>query len=91
MSSRLETIRREILDQAYAHRPLARDAERMAKFARADGEIADATAAEFEREASYLAGKGLLEAERDAVAQEHVRWTITAAGIDHVEREGHRV
>jgi hypothetical protein len=89
--NRSEIVRREILDQCYVHRPIARDAERMAKLCRVEGELADCTAAEFEREASYLAGKNLIEAEREAVAQEHVRWKITAQGIDHVERDGHRV
>lgn len=89
--SRAETIRCEILNQCYGYRPSARDAERMAKFARGEGELTDATSAEFEREASYLAGKGLIEADRAELAQDHVRWKITSAGIDHMEREGHRV
>ena len=86
--SRTETIRIEILTQLYGYRPSARDAERLAGTARREGELPDATAAEFEREAAYLVGKKLIECEPEAVAQAHKRWTITAAGIDHLESRG---
>jgi len=86
--SRHETIRNEILTQLYGYRPSARDAERMAKFAHREGEVRDATAAEFERECGYLAGKGLIACEPEAIAQAHKRWAITAAGIDHLEARG---
>lgn len=91
MASRAEAIRREIMDQCYAHRPMARDAERMALLCRREGEMSDASAAEFEREAAYLQGRGLIEAIAEDLAKSHKRWTITAAGIDHVESEGHFV
>ncbi len=86
--SRTETIRQEILTQLYGYRPSARDAERMNKLARQEGEISDATAADFEREAAYLVGKGLIACEPEAVAQAHKRWAITASGIDHLESRG---
>lgn len=89
MSTRAETIRREILDQCYAHRPLLRDAERMAKLARAEGEVDNATAGEFEREAAYLEGRGFIETIPEDLSKDHKRFRITAKGIDHVEAEGH--
>lgn len=86
--SRTETIRQEILTQLYGYRPAARDAERMAQTARREGELPDATPAEFSREAAYLLGKNLVEADPEVIAAGHVRWRITAAGIDHMEAKG---
>ena len=91
-ASRTEIIRNEILDQCYAYRPSSRDADRMFKvFDRHREELPDATAAEFEREAAYLVGRGLLEVDPADVAKNHMRWKITAAGIDHMESQGHKV
>ena len=89
--NRNETIRQEILTQLYGYRPSARDAERMAKLARREGELSDATTAEFEREAAYLAGlkpEGLILLEPDPLAPGHKRWAITSAGIAHLEARG---
>ena len=86
--SRTETIRFEILTQLYGYRPAARDAERMAAMARREGELTDATASEFSREAVYLAGKGLIEVEPEEISQGHKRWKISAAGVDHMESRG---
>jgi hypothetical protein len=83
---RRELIRKEILTQCYGFRPAARDAERMARSARAEGEI-DATAAEFSLEADYLEMKGFIVGVRDAIAQAHKRYKITAAGIDYAEAQ----
>jgi len=85
---RRELIRNEILFQCYGYRPQPRDADRMAKAARMEGEIPDATASDFAVECEYLAGKDLVVQERDPLAQGHVRWAITSAGIDHVESRG---
>ena len=89
--SRHETIRQEILTQLYGYRPAARDAERMAKLARQEGELPDATPTEFEREAAYLAGTrngGLIALEPDLLAPGHKRWAITSEGIAHLEARG---
>jgi hypothetical protein len=92
-ANRNEIIRNEILDQCYINRPLDRDAERMVKVFYRDCELEmkDATAAEFEREAAYLLGRGLIEGVPADVAKNHMRWKITAAGIDHMESQGHKV
>jgi len=83
-----ERIRHEILLQCYGYRPAARDAERMARAARHEGEIPDAVAAEFARECAYLQGKGLIALEPDELARGHKRWAITSAGIDTLEERG---
>lgn len=87
-SDRREQIRNEILVQTYGYRPQARDAERLARTARLEGELADATAAEFAIEAAYLADKALLRAARDPTARAHLRYAITAAGIEFAEERG---
>lgn len=86
--SRIEQIRNEILTQLYGYRPNARDAQRMVSLAKRDGELADGVPAEFEREAAYLSGLGLIAETEDPVSPGHKRWTITAAGIQHLERNG---
>ena len=85
---RTEQVRTEILTQCYVYRPGARDAERMARATRKEGELIDATEAEYAIEAAYLQGKGLVEEVPDALAQGHRRWKITAAGIDFLEARG---
>ena len=85
---RREQVRNEILLQCYGYRPGARDAERMATTCRREGELTDAQAGEFDREAAYLEDKGLVELARDGTARDHKRWTITAAGIDYLEEAG---
>lgn len=85
---RNETVRQEILTQCYGFRPSARDAERMARLARLEGELTDATAGEFEREAAYLVGRGLLETRPSSIARGHKRYAITSAGVDHLEERG---
>jgi len=85
---RSELVRTEILHQCYGFRPGARDAERMARFARKEGELTDALPAEFEIEADYLADKGLIELVRDDIARSHKRWKITSEGIDYMEEQG---
>ena len=92
-ASRFEIIRNEILDQCYVHRPIPRDTERMVKVFHHDSdlEMKDASAAEFEREAAYLMGRGLIEAVADDRAKNHMRYRITSAGIDQLESEGFRV
>ena len=86
--SRTETIRMEILTQLYGFRPAARDADRMAAMAKREGELPDATPGEFVRECGYLVGKKLIEADPEELAQNHQRWKITSAGIDHLEKRG---
>lgn len=39
-------------------------------------------------ELHYLEGKGLVEPKRAALSAGAVRYTITAAGVDHLEAEG---
>lgn len=91
MRSRPETIRDEIMLQSYGFRPAARDSERMATYARTEGELRDGMPEEFERECIYLVGKGLVEPEPNPLAQGHVRYKITAAGVDFMEGQGHKV
>ncbi len=86
--NRIEQIRTEILTQCYGYRPQSRDAERMSAMARREGEMVDANAAEFEREAAYLVGKGLLEVDLVDYAQSHRRYRITSEGIDFLESKG---
>lgn len=86
--NRNETIRHEILLQLYGHRPGARDAERLAATARREGELPDATPAEFTREAAYLVGRNLIAIQPEDIAQAHKRWSITAAGVDYLESRG---
>jgi hypothetical protein len=86
--SRPEQVRLEVLTQCYGYRPGSRDAEHMASLARRDGEIADAVPAEFETEAAYLAGKGLVEILQEELAKGHKRYKITSAGIDYLEANG---
>lgn len=85
---RNETIRESILIQCYAVRPGTRDAEHMARSARREGELLDATPAEFAREAGYLVGRGFLEVKPDELNKGHQRWAITAAGVDFLEAAG---
>ena len=85
MSDRCEKVRHEILLQCYGYRPQARDAARMARTARMEGEIPDAAAPEFEREAAYLVDKGLLRRVTDEIARGRRRYALTAAGVDYLE------
>ena len=85
---RNEQIRIEILTQCYGSRPGSRDADQIVKFARREGEVRDVLASEVEREAAYLAGKGLLELAPYEISQGHKRWAIAPAGVDYLEREG---
>jgi len=86
--NRSELIRNEILLQTHGFRPNPRDAERMAQFARREGELPDANATEFEIECAYLEGKGMIECVRDPMARGHKRWKITSDGIDYLEEWG---
>ena len=83
-----ELVRNEILFQCYTVRPGARDATRMARLARHEGDMPDATAGDFDREAAYLVGKGLLEIAREEIARAHIRYRITSAGVDYLEERG---
>jgi len=86
--NRTEQIRNEILTQCYGYRPQARDAERMARTAKHEGEIIAPRPIEFEREAAYLCGKDLIELVRDETAKAHKRFAITSKGTDHMEEQG---
>ena len=86
--NRVESVRNELLMQGYANRPAARAIEKFVRAARLGGEFPDANATEFGREMEYLVAKGLMEERRSEIAQAERRYTITAAGVDYVEREG---
>lgn len=88
MSDRNEQIRLEILTQCFGYRPGSRDAEQLARHARREGDVRDATTVEMEREAAYLQGKGLLELAPYEIGQGHKRWAITAKGVDYFEAQG---
>ena len=80
--SRENDIRKEILLQAYALRPLAVSAERIQRDARKNGY--DYTVAEVKREADFLHGDGQLEvvAERGTTEQ---KFKITSDGVRNYE------
>lgn len=85
MPDRSSQIRKEILFQCYGNRPLPRDAARMCRLFKNEGEMPDATPQEFTREAAYLVGKNLLEETRDDLDKGHVFYNITSEGVDYVE------
>ena len=88
MSKRIETIRINIMVECYGVRPGARDAEQMAAGMRRNDDPSDVTAREVATEAAYLVGKGFLELAPYELAQGGKRWTITAAGVDYMEKQG---
>lgn len=79
-------IREEILVQLEAVRPGSREASRIARCARSAG--VEMNEAECNREADYLAGKGLVERIRDEADPSVKRWKITPAGVDYLAEKG---
>jgi len=81
--SRADDIRKEILLQLYAVRPLALSAERLARDARKNDY--DYSATEIARELVFLADTGLLVAVASPATTARYH-RITAAGVTHYEQ-----
>lgn len=81
--SRENDIRKEILLQTYALRPLAVSAERIQRDARKNGY--DYTVAEVKREADFLRGDGQLEVIQARGTTEQL-FKITADGVRNYEQ-----
>lgn len=86
--SRTADIRVDVLTYLYSSRPHHRTVENIVRGNRRDGQVQDQTTTEVERELAYLEGKQLVAKQPRELDQATNEWTITAAGIDHMEREG---
>lgn len=74
-----QQLRREILMQLYASRPLKMSASLMARQARQWG-LSEWTTKDFVREAEFLVGQGLVERFVDPISGE-VQYRITSNGV----------
>lgn len=80
---REDAIRKEVLMQLYALRPIALSAARIAKDARK--EAYDYTVAEVDRETQFLADTGLIVAVTSPATTEKL-YRIHALGVTHYEQ-----
>lgn len=86
--SRSAEIRTDICVYLYAARPVRRTLENIVQANRRNGQVRDVQPVEVSAELAYLIGKGLCDSERRELDQATKEFGITAAGIDHMEREG---
>jgi hypothetical protein len=81
--TREQDIRKEVIFQLYAMRPLLASASLLARQANKAG--LDFTPTECGREAAFLVGQGLVEKTDDPVSGE-AKYAITSKGIIHYEQ-----
>ena len=84
---RNDAIRLEILTHLYATRPYDRPTLRIVNSIRTGDDLRDLLGIEAERELDYLLAQGWVE-KVPVEPGEDKRWKISAAGIDHLEKQG---
>lgn len=81
---RKKIINETILETLEAQRPGSLPSESIQHFLRHRG--VDAEIAELNKELDYQEQKGYVQRERSELSQKYVRWKITAAGVDFLDR-----